>query len=92
MTPAQRHMGRIKAMPCICCKLLGVPQQENTCVHHIREDREARNDFLTLPLCWLCHQGVNGVHGTQTYLRMLKMSEWGLLAKVIEELGNDRTN
>jgi hypothetical protein len=82
-------MGRIKQMPCIVCRLLDLTQLKLTDVHHIREDREARNDFLTLPLCWDHHQGPQGVHGDKTYLRILKTSEWGLLAKVIEELGNE---
>ena len=90
MTPAQRHMGRIAAMPCITCRLLDMYQSGPTNVHHIREDREARNDFLTLPLCRPCHQGKYGVHGNKTYLKILKMSELGLLAKVIEELENER--
>ena len=79
-------MERIAAMPCICCRLNGLSQGTKTCVHHIREGREARNDFLTLPLCWDCHQGPQGIHGDKTYLRLLKMSEWALLAKVIEAL------
>jgi len=79
-------MERIAAMPCICCKLRNLVQEKPPNVHHIREDAEARNDFLTLPLCKLCHQGPRGVHGDKGWLRMLKMSEWGLLAKVIEEL------
>ena len=86
MTPAQRHMERIAAMPCICCRLLGEQQKKKTNVHHIREDRAPRNDFLTLPLCWDHHQGSKGVHGDKTYLRILRTSEWELLAYVIEEL------
>ena len=78
-------MGRVAAMRCVCCRLLSMKQEGRTYCHHIREEREARNDFLTLPLCWSCHQGGNGVHGTKAYLRMLKLSEWGLLAHVIEE-------
>lgn len=81
------HTGRIAAMPCVCCKLLGMTQSSKTDVHHIREDREPRNDYLTIPLCHDgCHQGPHGVHGDKTYLRMLKTSEWGLLAEVIKEL------
>jgi hypothetical protein len=79
-------MARIKAMPCVCCRFLGFEQATETEVHHIREDREARNDFLTIPLCFFCHRGTSGVHGNKTYLKMLKVSEIGLLAKVIEEL------
>jgi Recombination enhancement, RecA-dependent nuclease len=83
---AKKHMARIKAMPCVCCRFLGFEQATETEVHHIREDREARNDFLTIPLCWSCHQGPNGIHGDKTFLSVLKISELGLLAKVIEEL------
>ena len=83
---AKLHMARIKAMPCVCCKLLERAQDSPTDVHHIREDREARNDFLTIPLCWSCHQGPKGIHGDKTYLNVLKISELGLLAKVIEDL------
>ena len=90
-TPATRsgsaHMARIKAMRCICCELLSMEQTSPTDCHHIRDDREARNDFLTIPLCHDgCHQGRLGVHGDRTFLRMLKMSEWGLLGKTLERL------
>lgn len=81
-------MDRIAAMQCICCRLLGMQQDSKTDCHHIRDEREARNDFLTLPLCHeSCHQGPKGVHGDKTYLRMLKCSEWALLAEVIRDLG-----
>lgn len=83
-------MQRIAAMPCICCRLLGMQQQYKTNVHHIRQEREPRNDFLTLPLCLPCHQQEKGIHGDKTYLRMLKMSEWGLLGEVIKELNERR--
>lgn len=82
---ASAFMGRIKAMRCICCELLGREQSSITDVHHIREGRQARNDYLVLPLCHDdCHQGPSGVHGDERWLRMLKMSEFDLLARVIE--------
>lgn len=81
------HMGRIAAMPCICCEKLNLSQESKTDVHHIREGRVERNDFLTIPLCHDgCHQGPNGVHGTKNLLRILKMSEWELLAVIISRL------
>ena len=81
-----QHMALIASMRCVVCQLLDREQETRSFVHHIREDREPRNDFLTLPLCWADHQGPLGVHGDQTYLRMLKSSEWRLLAHVIQEL------
>jgi len=83
---AKAHMGRIAGMRCVCCKLLGMEQETPTYVHHIREGRVERNDFLTLPLCWGCHQGPRGVHGDKGWLMQLRMSEYELLANVIEEL------
>lgn len=79
------HMGRIKAMDCVCCRLLNQPQRSSTDVHHIRWGRIARNDWLTVPLCHEgCHQGPNGVHGDRTYLRLLQLDEPQLLAVTIE--------
>lgn len=76
-------MGRIKAMRCVCCYLLDQQQETPTDVHHIRADREERNHRLTIPLCWACHQGPKGVHGDKSLLRLLKMTEWAMLAFVI---------
>lgn len=82
---ASRHMGRIKAMRCVCCYLLDRTQDSPTDVHHIREGRQERNDFLVLPLCHGdCHQGPSGVHGDKRWLRMLKKTEFDLLAVTLE--------
>lgn len=87
-TPAEkRHLGRIARMQCICCRLMGAAQGFPTEVHHLREAREERNHWLTIPLCGEgCHRGPRGVHGDKSYLRLLKMSEFGLLAETIAEL------
>ena len=84
-SPAARaHMGRIKAMRCICCQLLNRQQQSITDVHHIREGRQARNDWLSIPLCHEdCHQGRHGVHGDRAHLRLLGLGEFDLLAKTL---------
>lgn len=82
-----RRMGKIKAMRCVCCYLLDREQRSPTDCHHIREGRQERNDFLTLPLCHDdCHQGPSGVHGDKRWLRLLKMSEFDLLAVTLEQL------
>lgn len=86
-TPAEReHLGRVKRMRCVCCFLLGREQKHGTDVHHIRENGQARCHWLVLPLCTDCHQGDNGVELKRVYLRILKMTEWDLLAVVIRWL------
>lgn len=84
------HMGRIKAMRCVCCSLLLRAQEYGTDVHHVDENGQARNHWLVIPLCWDCHQGTNGVHGTKRYLAILKKSQWELLAVVIEWMEQER--
>jgi hypothetical protein len=83
------HMGRLKAQSCICCDMLGQRQERPTDVHHIREGRQARSHWLTIPLCWDCHQGSGGVHGGKTYLRVLNMTEFDLLAATMERLAKE---
>lgn len=81
-------MGRVKRMQCVCCFLLMQAQEHRTDVHHVDENGQSPNHWLVLPLCWACHQGPLGVHGDKTYLRILKKSQWELLAVVISWLGS----
>lgn len=90
-TKAEReHMGRIKAMDCICCTLLDRRQSSPTDVHHIRTGQggaQRAGNFLVIPLCHDdCHQGRNGVHGDKTYLRILKSTELDLLDATLAQL------
>ncbi|PXW28240.1 hypothetical protein [Paraburkholderia caballeronis] len=84
------HMGRVAAMACICCTLLGRTQTSRTEVHHVRVGHggaQRAGDFCTVPLCADdCHRGTNGVHGDQTYLRILKVTQIDLLNATIERL------
>ncbi len=85
---AREHMGRVAALGCIACRTLGLgvtPAQ----VHHIREGRQARSDFLTIPLCPGHHQGsrMSVHHDKAALMRALGVfSEFDLLARVLELL------
>jgi hypothetical protein len=84
------HMGRVAAMACICCTMLGRNQESKTDVHHVRVGvggQQRSGHFCTIPLCHDdCHQGRNGVHGERTYLHILKMDELDLLNATLERL------
>lgn len=85
MTKAQRHMGKVAQVGCIACILLGFGESPAQ-VHHIREERIARNDFLTIPLCREHHQGSRmSVHqNKRALMTALKMSsEFELLAETM---------
>ena len=85
----QRHMGRVAALGCLLCDILDQPQEGPTKIHHIREGQGASqraSNWLVTPLCHECHQGDNGMHGTQALLRIAKVTELDLLAMTIERL------
>ena len=88
MSKASRHMGRVAALGCIACRRLGV-RGIDAQVHHIREGRIARNDFLTIPLCPEHHTGTHySVHMRKRQLFDLLgiESEFDLLAETLELL------
>lgn len=88
MTKAQQHMGRVAEVGCIACLKLGYGETPAQ-VHHIREGRIARNDFLTIPLCREHHTGSRAsVHmAKDSLLRALNVgSEFDLLAEVLERI------
>lgn len=62
-------MGYVRALPCVLCVFLGVPQTTPTNVHHLKEgtgmsDRSPHH--LTVALCVEHHQGATGIHGLGT--------------------------
>jgi len=85
---ASRHMGRVAEIGCIACHRLGYGHTAAQ-VHHIREGRIARDDFLTIPLCEMHHNGTRAsVHKAKPPL-MLSLgifSEFDLLADVMRRL------
>ena len=81
-------MGKVARLGCIACTLLCLGETPAQ-VHHIREGRIARNDFLTLPLCQPHHTGPSySVHkDKETLMRALGVhSEFDLLAEVLRRL------
>jgi hypothetical protein len=84
MSAAQEHMGHVAELGCIACKLLGLGETPAH-VHHIREGRIKRHDFLTIPLCPAHHTGTHqSIHLNKAALmRALHLeSEFDLLAEV----------
>lgn len=82
------YMGRVAALGCIVCRLLGyspTPAQ----VHHVRigvGGAQRSGNYCTIPVCQPHHTGSQGVHGDRSCLRQLNMSELDLLDITIGEL------
>ena len=87
------YMGRVKALPCSLCNLLGQPQSGVTEAHHIRTGHgmsDRASDFLTVALCVECHRGNHGFHGTKALMKIAKVSELDLLAETIRMMDKKR--
>jgi len=85
---SKRWMSRVASIGCIACIRLGHGETP-AAVHHIREGRIARNDWLTLPLCPPHHTGSRmSIHmGKRDLLDALGInSEYDLLADVISRV------
>lgn len=82
------YMGRVAALGCIVCRLLGngpTPAQ----VHHLREGQggaQRAGNYCTVPLCEPHHTGPAGIHGDRSAMRLLKVDEMDLLNITIGEL------
>lgn len=90
MTKAQRHMGRVAAVPCVLCRHMGLGDTP-ALVHHMKLGTGASDrasDFLTIALCELHHVGPGGVHTLKERGLRLRynLSEIDLLAMTIEAL------
>lgn len=42
--------------------------------------------WLTIPLCYACHQGPQGIHGDRSVWRLRKLDELDALADTIRKL------
>jgi hypothetical protein len=89
----KRWMGRVAALGCVACSILCLGEI-NAEVHHIREGRIARSDWLVIPLCPAHHRQSSeaSIHlAKPTLMRRLGIaSEFDLLAIVLEQLGGPR--
>jgi hypothetical protein len=83
----KRHMGKVAELGqekgCIVCG--GVFAH----VHHVMEGRtpgRRSGDFCTIPLCYECHEGTHGIHGTRQRWTLNKASELAALDMTLEAL------
>ena len=73
----RKHLGRVKELPCSVCDADGPSQ-----AHHIKQGQQ----FTAIALCYECHQGRNGWHGTKAFWNIRKMDELAALNVTIERL------
>lgn len=86
-TKGKRHMGKVaqlgQEIGCIVCGEVFAH------VHHVMEGRtpgRRSGDFTTIPLCYECHEGKHGIHGTRQRWTLHKDSELAALNRTLEAL------
>ena len=75
------HMAEVKSLPCGVCN-----DFPPSLAHHIKEGDRRVSHFATIPLCFDCHQGPNGIHGDKAFWRIYKKSELSVLAETNQKL------
>jgi hypothetical protein len=89
MTKAERaHLARVKSLPCGVCSA-----PPPSYAHHIREGQGASQragHYLTVPLCYDCHQGPHGIHGDRSLWRIYNCTELDVLNTTFRLLAEER--
>lgn len=83
----RQYLEAIKNLPCALCS--AYPPSS---AHHLRDGMgiaQKNSDYLTIPLCYDCHQGKNGLHGDRALFNIHKENELSLLAKTIKRMMRD---
>jgi hypothetical protein len=74
----KRHVQRVASLNCVVCDASGPSE-----VH----EPEQSLWFASLPLCFECHRGKDGWHGTRARWTLRKVSELKAINSTIEQLG-----
>lgn len=72
-----RHVARVKDQPCGVCG-----KAPPSAAHHVRQSLH----WATIPLCYDCHQGPQGIHGDKTLWRIYKVDEMDVINQTIARL------
>lgn len=85
---AKDHMARVAALPCVICGYWPVE------VHHCisgRYGQQKASDFDTIPLCYPCHQGPQGIHANKAAWEAVNGPDTDFLPVVADMLAGELT-
>ena len=80
-TREREHLARVKDLPCSVCDAHSPSE-----AHHMKQHRQ----YTCIALCYECHRGYNGIHGTKAFWRIRKMDELDALDVTIRRLFDGR--
>ena len=77
------HMGKVAQLPCVICG--SWPVHVHHCISGRFGQRKA-SDFDTIPLCWECHLGPQGIHASKHAWEAQNGPDTGFLSVVADLL------
>lgn len=88
---ARDYLERVRSIPCVVCRIMGVTQEGPTFSHHVESVRDGLSDYATVALCYFHHQGPNGIHGLsrRAFEMRYKLTPIDLIALTVRALDRE---
>jgi hypothetical protein len=83
--PAERHLARIHALPCVICLNCKGERVNAAEAHHLEAYRGEHSAWATVPLCKACHSLLHTMHRKPFYA-LYNIDDTKLLAWTIKLL------
>lgn len=79
------YLERVRSVGCVVCRFMGTPQKGPTYAHHVESVRDDLSDYATAALCYLHHQGGQGVHtlSRKVFAMRFGLSDVDLIAMTV---------
>lgn len=74
------HMMAVKSLPCVVCGC-PAPSEAHHCIS-LRYGSRKVSDFDTIPLCYACHRGPQGIHANKAAWEARHGPDTGFLPRV----------
>lgn len=82
------HMARVAQLPCVICH--ASPVEVHHCISGRFGQRRA-SDFDTIPLCYRCHRGPEGIHASKSAWEAINGPDTDFLPVVADMLAGQLT-
>ena len=82
---AKEHLQRVRELPCVVCKVMGINQSTPTQAHHVESVRDATSDFAVAAICADHHMELHRL-SRREFERRTKLTPIDLLSLTIKQL------
>lgn len=85
---ADEYKEAVRSCRCVVCLVMGMQQEGPTFAHHVESVRDGLSDFAAVALCYLHHQGSQGVHtlSRRVFAMRFRLSDIDMIAHTVRQL------